>query len=118
MVLNDIQDIQIDRVNALNRPLPSGKVGVGEAYAFSIVLSGLAITFSAFLGGAFTLFDRSGSLGPHGLLQYSWKEDWALGKCCCQLQCRVALLLWWTGGRQSTSVTVHFLSSRVSRQHG
>lgn len=54
MVLNDIQDIQIDRVNTPNRPLPSGKIGVREAYAMSLVLSSLAIIFSAFLG-VFTL---------------------------------------------------------------
>jgi len=54
MVLNDIQDIQIDRVNTPNRPLPSGKIGVREAYALSLVLSSLAIIFSAFLG-VFTL---------------------------------------------------------------
>src|SRR5947199_4131922 len=54
LVLNDIQDIQIDRVNTPNRPLPSGKIGVREAYALSLVLSSLAIIFSAFLG-VFTL---------------------------------------------------------------
>ncbi len=50
MVLNDIQDVQIDRVNSPDRPLPSGRVGITEAYALSIVLSGLAILSSAFLG--------------------------------------------------------------------
>ena len=54
MVLNDIQDIQIDRVNTPNRPIPSGKVGIREAYVLSIVLSSLAIVFSALLG-TFTL---------------------------------------------------------------
>jgi len=54
MVLNDIQDIQMDIVNTPNRPLPSGKIGVREAYALSLVLSSLAIIFSAFLG-VFTL---------------------------------------------------------------
>jgi len=52
--LNDIQDIQMDIVNTPNRPLPSGKIGVREAYALSLVLSSLAIIFSAFLG-VFTL---------------------------------------------------------------
>lgn len=50
MVLNDVQDIQIDRVNSPERPLPSGRVTIKRAYAFSLVLSALSITFSAFLG--------------------------------------------------------------------
>jgi geranylgeranylglycerol-phosphate geranylgeranyltransferase len=50
MVLNDIQDVQIDRVNSPDRPIPSGKVRIREAYAFSIVLSALAIVSSAVLG--------------------------------------------------------------------
>jgi len=50
MVLNDIQDIHIDRVNNPERPLASGRVGIRSAYAFSIILSGLAIISSAFLG--------------------------------------------------------------------
>ncbi|MBO0889036.1 UbiA family prenyltransferase, partial [Candidatus Bathyarchaeota archaeon] len=35
MVLNDIQDVQIDRVNSPDRPLPSGRVGIREAYVLS-----------------------------------------------------------------------------------
>jgi geranylgeranylglycerol-phosphate geranylgeranyltransferase len=50
MVFNDVQDVQIDRVNSPDRPIPSGKVGIREAYAFSIILSGLAIISSAILG--------------------------------------------------------------------
>jgi geranylgeranylglycerol-phosphate geranylgeranyltransferase len=50
MVLNDIQDVQIDRVNSPARPLPSGRITVRSAYAFSTLLSGLAIVSSVFLG--------------------------------------------------------------------
>src|SRR5690242_16534695 len=50
MVFNDIQDIQVDRVNSPDRPLPSGKVSVREAYALSTALSIFAIISSAFLG--------------------------------------------------------------------
>ena len=50
MVLNDIQDIQIDRVNSPDRPLPSGRVSVRAAYAFSVTLSVLAITSATLLG--------------------------------------------------------------------
>lgn len=47
MVLNDIQDIEIDKVNSPERPIPSGKVGIREAYVLSVILSGLAILASA-----------------------------------------------------------------------
>jgi geranylgeranylglycerol-phosphate geranylgeranyltransferase len=50
MVFNDIRDIQVDRVNSPDRPLPSGKVTIGEAYALSTILSVLAIVSSALLG--------------------------------------------------------------------
>ena len=50
MVFNDIQDVQVDRVNSPERPLPSGKVTIREAYGFSAILSALAIISSAFLG--------------------------------------------------------------------
>lgn len=50
MVLNDIQDVQVDRVNSPDRPLPSGRVGINQAYVFSIVLSALAITSSLLIG--------------------------------------------------------------------
>ncbi len=50
MVLNDIQDVEIDRVNSPDRPIPSGTVGVREAYALSSILSVLAIISSALLG--------------------------------------------------------------------
>src|SRR5207253_8466720 len=78
MVLNDIQDIQIDRVNTPNRPHPSGRVGVGEAYAFSIVLSGLAITFSAFLGG-FTLLTALAALALMAYYNTRGKKTGLLG---------------------------------------
>ncbi len=50
MVLNDIQDVQIDKVNSPDRPLPSGRVSIREAYVLSITLSGLAIISSIVLG--------------------------------------------------------------------
>ena len=50
MVLNDIQDIQIDRVNSPDRPLPSGRISIKHAYEFSVTLSAAAIISSIFLG--------------------------------------------------------------------
>lgn len=50
MVLNDIEDAQIDKINSPQRPIPSGRVGIREAYALSAVLSILAVLSSAILG--------------------------------------------------------------------
>ncbi len=50
MVLNDIYDVEIDRVNSSERPLPSGKIKVSQAYALAIVLSPLGILAAALLG--------------------------------------------------------------------
>ncbi len=50
MVLNDIHDIDMDRVNSPERPLPSGKIRVREAYVLSAVLSLLGIVSSILLG--------------------------------------------------------------------
>ncbi len=50
MVLNDIHDIEVDRVNTPGRPLPSGKIGTQEAYLLSAVLSSLGILSSIVLG--------------------------------------------------------------------
>src|SRR5436853_6739556 len=50
MVFNDIQDVQVDRVNSPDRPIPSGKVTIRQAYGLSIVLSALALISSLVLG--------------------------------------------------------------------
>jgi geranylgeranylglycerol-phosphate geranylgeranyltransferase len=50
MVANDVYDLEIDRVNSPQRPLPSGAVKTRNAVALSVVLSGAAIVFSALLG--------------------------------------------------------------------
>ncbi len=50
MVLNDIYDLETDRLNSPGRPLVSGKIGLGEAKTFSILLTALSIIFAAFLG--------------------------------------------------------------------
>jgi geranylgeranylglycerol-phosphate geranylgeranyltransferase len=50
MVFNDIQDVQVDRVNSPDRPIPSGKVTIRQGYVLSIVFSGLALISSLVLG--------------------------------------------------------------------
>jgi geranylgeranylglycerol-phosphate geranylgeranyltransferase len=50
MVFNDIQDVQVDRVNSPDRPIPSGTVTIRQAYGLSIILSVLALISSLVLG--------------------------------------------------------------------
>lgn len=42
--LNDICDVEIDRINAPHRPLPSGRVGVLEAEALTAILLFISLT--------------------------------------------------------------------------
>ncbi len=50
MVVNDLIDLEVDRVNAPERPLPSGEVGVREAVAFGALLGSLGLASSFLLG--------------------------------------------------------------------
>lgn len=54
MVSNDIYDVQIDKINQPERPLPSGLVAMGDAKAFALVLLSLGLIISGLLG-TFTL---------------------------------------------------------------
>src|SRR5436309_15496971 len=49
MVANDVYDVEIDRVNSPQRPLPSGTVKTRDAVALAVTLSAAAIMFSALL---------------------------------------------------------------------
>ena len=50
MVLNDIVDVEIDRVNAPDRPIASGVITVREAWACHLTLAFLGLASSAPLG--------------------------------------------------------------------
>jgi len=49
MTINDYYDVEIDKVNAPQRPLPSGRMSKRQAFVYSIILFSLGILFSAFL---------------------------------------------------------------------
>ena len=51
-IINDIYDIEIDRINKPNRPLPSGKVTVKEAWIYFTLSYSGAIVLSYFCGRA------------------------------------------------------------------
>lgn len=50
MVMNDIYDVEVDRVNSPQRPIPSGRVSSREALGFAGLLAALSIVFSILLG--------------------------------------------------------------------
>ena len=50
MVANDVYDVEIDKVNSPERPLPSGTVKTRDATVLAAALSVAAIGFSALLG--------------------------------------------------------------------
>jgi geranylgeranylglycerol-phosphate geranylgeranyltransferase len=62
MVVNDIIDVEIDRINAPKRPLPSGRVSIRAAKAFGVALAALGIIAAALLSG-YALIIASASLG-------------------------------------------------------
>lgn len=46
MIVNDIYDIDVDRINQLKRPLVTGEIQISEAWAYAIVMLSLGIIFS------------------------------------------------------------------------
>jgi geranylgeranylglycerol-phosphate geranylgeranyltransferase len=70
MVSNDLFDLEVDRVNHPDRPLPSGRVSVPEVAAFTVILSAAGLSIAASQGPlvlAFTVL-----IWILGLL-YNWR---------------------------------------------
>ncbi|MBI4014579.1 MAG: geranylgeranylglycerol-phosphate geranylgeranyltransferase [Candidatus Aenigmarchaeota archaeon] len=70
MVINDIFDVEIDRVNRPERPLPSGRISLNAAKAYAAVLfaAGIAIGFLV-NATAFAIATAASLL----LVAYAWK---------------------------------------------
>ncbi|MHA2405197.1 MAG: geranylgeranylglycerol-phosphate geranylgeranyltransferase [Candidatus Hermodarchaeia archaeon] len=47
-VVNDIYDLEVDKVNRPNRPLPSGQITIRQAKAWTVILILLSLLFSVF----------------------------------------------------------------------
>lgn len=70
MILNDFFDIEVDRVNAPQRPLPSGLISSATAVSFSIATTLIGLTASFFLGeSALFLYIIFWLIG----FMYNWK---------------------------------------------
>src|SRR5881628_3703874 len=50
MILNDIYDVEADRVNNPQRPIPSGRIKNREAYILAVFFSVASIIFALLLG--------------------------------------------------------------------
>ena len=46
MVVNDYYDVEVDKVNEPNRPIPSGRISLAGAYRFSVLLLVLGLGFA------------------------------------------------------------------------
>jgi len=78
MVFNDIQDVQVDRVNSPDRPIPSGRVTIRQAYVLSILFSALALISSLVLG-VFTFLTALVALGLMAYYNTRGKRTGLLG---------------------------------------
>ena len=70
MVSNDLFDLEVDRINHPERPLPSGAVTVPEVVAFTVLLSLGGLTAAALMGLGVLAF--AAFIWALGLL-YNWK---------------------------------------------
>lgn len=68
--INDFFDVEIDRINKPNRPLPAGRITRKQTYVFSLLLFALGTGLGAFIHflGFIIAFGSSGLL-----YMYSWR---------------------------------------------
>ncbi|CCU79094.1 (S)-2,3-di-O-geranylgeranylglyceryl phosphate synthase [Halanaerobium saccharolyticum subsp. saccharolyticum DSM 6643] len=92
MILNDFFDIEVDKINAPNRPLPSGLVSSNTAIVFTIIISLLGLVISFFINKAaillYIIFWFIGFL-------YNWKlkEKGLLGNLFVSSSVAVTIIL-------------------------
>ena len=68
-IINDIYDLEIDRINRPDRPLPSGKMTVPQARVFLTLLFAAGVTLSWFI--SFQAFSIAGLISVPILVAYS-----------------------------------------------
>jgi len=76
--LNNIFDIEIDRINKPSRPLPSKKISLNEAYGLTIFLYLLALIFGALINWIFFLIIIIMAILTllYSLPSFSWRKYW------------------------------------------
>tara|TARA_B100001765_G_C19434601_1_gene307178 strand:- start:142 stop:939 length:798 start_codon:yes stop_codon:yes gene_type:complete len=67
MIINDVYDIEIDKINQPERPLPQGFVSINLAISFSLILLFLGLTSSLFIS-----FYNLAIAGLFSLLSWSY----------------------------------------------
>lgn len=70
MVVNDYFDVEIDRVNKPQRPIPSGRISKRKALAYSYLLFGIGV-YVAYLINVFTFI--LAIIASALLVMYAWK---------------------------------------------
>jgi len=92
MIFNDYFDIEVDKVNAPNRPLPSGLISSNTAIVFAIIISLLGLISSFFINRAavflYIIFWVIGFL-------YNWKfkEKGLLGNLFVSFSVSITIIL-------------------------
>ena len=92
MILNDYFDIEVDKINAPNRPLPSGLISSSEAIIFTIIMTLLGLSVSFFINRAavllYIIFWVIGFL-------YNWKfkEKGLLGNLFVSFSVSITIIL-------------------------
>jgi geranylgeranylglycerol-phosphate geranylgeranyltransferase len=77
MVVNDVYDVEVDRVNRPERPIPSGNLTVREASRVSVVALGLGLACSA-LSFSFLALGIAGAYAFLSWLYNSWAKKTGL----------------------------------------
>ena len=92
MILNDYFDIEVDKVNAPNRPLPSGLISSGTAIVFTIVISLLGLLVSFFINRmAVLLYITFWIIGF--LYNWKFKEKVLLGNIFVSFSVAITIIL-------------------------
>jgi geranylgeranylglycerol-phosphate geranylgeranyltransferase len=76
--INDCRDVHVDTLGRPQRPIPSGRISAGSAYAFAWLLAGAALAVSATLGLGAALFTLSATL-MSAAYSYRLKDTVLLG---------------------------------------
>ncbi len=92
MILNDYFDIDVDRINAPNRPLPSGLISSKTVILFTIIITLIGLLISFFINGlAVLLYIIFWIIG----FLYNWrfKEKGLLGNLFVSLSVSITIIL-------------------------